>query len=67
MVLPSAAALARVLKTTGGKAWAKPWGIPGRTRAQKRNLRDVQKAEAGTRSTLADAAAREPAPAAPQR
>ena len=31
--------MARVMKTTGGKLWLKPWGVPKITKANKRNFK----------------------------
>ena len=42
-VSPFAVMMARVMKTTGGKLWLKPWGVPKITKANKRNFKQRSK------------------------
>jgi hypothetical protein len=42
-VSPFAVMMARVMKTTGGKLWLKPWGVPKITKANKRNFKKRSK------------------------
>jgi len=35
--------MARVFKTTGGRQWLKPWGVPTITKANKRNFKQRSK------------------------
>jgi len=58
-------AVASVLKTTGGKLWNKPWGLPGTTKAAKKNRLDANRLDTKNRAALADAASREAPSSAP--
>ena len=55
------ATLCRVLKTTGGKLWHKPWGVPSQTRASKQNAKAALAVVSANREALAAAASGEPA------
>lgn len=35
--------MARVMKTTGGRLWLKPWGVPKITKANKANFKKRSK------------------------
>jgi len=52
--------LCRVLKTTGGKLWHKPWGVPSQSRASKKNASAAAKTVASNRAALSQAASAEP-------
>jgi hypothetical protein len=54
-------AVAVVFKTTGGRVWNKPWGLPRLTRTRKANRRKNLALFNKNVSVLKAAAAREPA------
>ncbi|KAK9904669.1 hypothetical protein WJX75_000089 [Coccomyxa subellipsoidea] len=54
------AVLRIVKKTTGGKLWNKPWGLPPLTRTQKANKSKGRKAEQKVDQVLREAAVKEP-------
>jgi len=56
MVRASSAVL-KVLKTTGGKLWHKPWGVPSPSRAARKNAAAAEKVVAANRAALKSAAA----------
>ncbi|KAI3433620.1 hypothetical protein D9Q98_003429 [Chlorella vulgaris] len=58
------AVLETVKKTTGGRAWQKPWGFSGFTPTQKRNRAKQLQQEHDVMEALRQAAAAEPAAAA---
>eukprot|EP00193_Tetraselmis_chui_P007222 CAMPEP_0177750832 /NCGR_PEP_ID=MMETSP0491_2-20121128/49_1 /TAXON_ID=63592 /ORGANISM="Tetraselmis chuii, Strain PLY429" /LENGTH=83 /DNA_ID=CAMNT_0019265901 /DNA_START=141 /DNA_END=392 /DNA_ORIENTATION=+ len=61
MVFGTRALLMAVWKTTGGRAWNKPWGVKRMTEAQKLNKRARHERMSDNAKVLREAAARETA------
>ncbi|KAK9808258.1 hypothetical protein WJX73_004139 [Symbiochloris irregularis] len=54
-----------VKKTTGGRLWNKPWGLPSMSKTQKRTKRKQRNDERQVTLTLKEAAARQPEASGP--